>query len=401
LAARFCAGGNSESGETNAIFRSKVQSATLYFRENALLVGQYGHFRQQRENAVTRSQIIAFLFLLIAGPASAADAPWTSQGSPAVVQKIVHFDHGDVHLTGTLFMPAVGDHLSAVVVLHPAEQPTRDYALYRHLTEGLPAIGMAVLVFDRRGSGQSSGNFASAGYEALADDAVAGARAIAQEPRIAPDRIGYWGLSQGGWLSIVAAGRDNKAAFAVSVSAPLVTASEQMHFANQNELYLRGASRADIEAATRARDAWEGYLRGKRSREDAIAALGAIDKMSWFPLTFMPHPSNMGPPSSSGYRLEMDEDPSVAVARVKAPMLFIFGGADPWIPVALSVKRLDQISATKSGMDIRVIAGANHEMELGTKETMAVDKPTMVSAAPNAPAYLEVLASWLARRAVP
>lgn len=344
-----------------------------------------------REFAVVRIRLMAVFFLLAAGPARAADQPWTTRGAPAVVQKNVHFDNGDVHLTGTLFMPAAGGHLAAMVVLHPAEQPTRDYALYRHLTEGLPAMGMAVLVYDRRGSGQSSGNFASAGFEALADDAIAGARAIAHEPRIDPDRIGYWGLSQGGWLSIVAAGRDKKAAFAVSVSAPLVTASEQMHFANRNELYLHGASVADMEAATRARDAWEGYLRGKRSRVEAIAAMGAIENKPWFPLTYMPRPGDMSPPQSSGYRLEMDKDPSIAVAQVKAPMLFIFGGADPWIPVALSVKRLDRIAATRRDTEIRVIAGADHDMALGSKETMAFDKATMLSAAPNAPAYFTVL----------
>jgi pimeloyl-ACP methyl ester carboxylesterase len=336
-----------------------------------------------------------------AGAAYAADQPWTAQGDPAIVQKVVHFDNGDVHLTGTLFMPAAGDHLAAVVVLHPAEQPTRAYALYRHLTEGLPAMRMAVLVYDRRGSGQSSGNFASAGYEALADDAIAGAHAIAHEPRIDHSHIGYWGLSQGGWLSVVAAARDPKAAFAVSVSAPLVTASEQMHFANRNELYLHGAPSADMAAATRARDAWEGYLRGKGSRGEALAALGAIENKPWFPLTFMPRPADMGPPQASGYRLEMDQDPSLAVARVKAPMLFIFGGTDPWIPVALSVERLRRLAAARGDMEIRVIAGANHEMELGTRETMAFDKTTMLTEAPNAPAYFTALASWLARHAKP
>jgi hypothetical protein len=50
-------------------------------------------------------------------------------------------------------------------------------------------------------------------------------------------------------------------------------------------------------------------------------------------------------------------------------------------------------------MKMRVIAGANHEMELGSKETMAFDKATMLAAAPNAPAYFAVLASWLASHA--
>ena len=42
-------------------------------------------------------------------------------------------------------------------------------------------------------------------------------------PSIDASRIGYWGLSQGGWLAASAAQRDPKAAFAISVSAPLVT----------------------------------------------------------------------------------------------------------------------------------------------------------------------------------
>jgi uncharacterized protein len=346
---------------------------------------------------VVRIRLIAAAILLISATARAVSAPWITPGDPQVVQKVVHFDNGNVHLTGTLFMPATGDHLAAVVALHPADEPTRDYAIYRHLTEGLPAMGMAVLIYDRRGSGQSSGEFNSAGYEELADDGIAGARAMARDPRIDPNRIGYWGLSQGGWLSVVAAGRDPKAAFAVSVSAPLVTASEQMHFANRNDLFIHGASAADIDAAGRARDTWEGYLRGRRSRGDAVAALGAIENKSWFGLTFMPRPAEMSPPQSSGYRQEMDKDPSLAVERVRAPMLFIFGGADPWIPVALSAKRLAEFARTRHDIEVRIIAGANHEMQLGVEEKMAFDKTTMLSAAPNTPSYLMVLASWLRR----
>jgi hypothetical protein len=314
-----------------------------------------------------------------------------------VVEKTIHFGNGATELTGTLYMPATGDHLPAIVALHGADTPTRDYALYRHLAEGMPAMGMAVLIFDRRGSGQSSGTLAGAGYDVLADDAIAGARAIAREPRIDPGHIGYWGLSQGGWLSVVAAGRDPKAAFAVSVSAPLVTASQQMHFATKNQLYVHGASRADMEAATRARDVWEGYLRGSRTHQDALAALGAIEHKPWFDLTFMPHPADMTPRESSGYRLQMDEDPVRAVARVKAPILFIFGGADPWIPVALSLSQLHEIAKSKRDIETRVIAGASHEMVLNAHETMAFDKKTMLVTAPNAPAYFAVLASWLER----
>jgi hypothetical protein len=342
---------------------------------------------------------ILLTFVTSWAAAQGAVPPWQVSGAPAVQQKTIRFANGAVHLTGTLYMPVTGDHLPALVALHGADMPTRDYALYRHLTEGLPAMGMAVLIFDRRGSGESSGDAATVGYEALADDAIAGANAVAQDTRIDAKRIGYWGLSQGGWLAVLAGGRDPKAAFVVSVSAPLVTPSEQMHFATANQLYIHGAPEADIEAATTARDIWEGYLRGSHSREEALAALGAIEHKPWFDLTFMPHPADMSPPGQSGYRLQMDEDPVKAIARVKAPILFVFGGADPWIPVALSVKRVEDIARTRHDIETRVIAGASHEMVLNAHETMAFDKKTLLATAPDAPAYFAVLASWLERHA--
>jgi hypothetical protein len=44
-------------------------------------------------------------------------------------------------------------------------------------------------------------------------------------------RIGYWGISQGGWLALAAGAIDPKAAFVISVSAPMTTADVQMNFA--------------------------------------------------------------------------------------------------------------------------------------------------------------------------
>ena len=97
-----------------------------------------------------------------------------------------------------MYLPKAGNRLSAVVVLHHAGLPTRDANLYRHLCEGLPAMGVAVLIYDRRGSGQSSGDLDKADYETLADDAVAGQHALAKFVRIDPNKIGFLGLSQGG-----------------------------------------------------------------------------------------------------------------------------------------------------------------------------------------------------------
>src|SRR5271157_1796502 len=128
--------------------------------------------------------------------ASASD-PWHVAGTPPVISQELQFANAGANLVGTVYLPNVGNHLPAVVVLHHAGAATRDAALYRHLREGLPALGFAVLIYDRRGSGQSSGSLQGVDYETLADDAVAGQHALAKLSRIDPAKIGFWGLSQG------------------------------------------------------------------------------------------------------------------------------------------------------------------------------------------------------------
>ena len=325
---------------------------------------------------------------------------WHVAGTKIVSQE-VQFSNGQAHLAGTVYLPETGDHLPGVVVLHHAGLATRDAALYRHLKEGLPALGFAVLVFDRRGSGQSSGDFASADFETLADDAIAGQRALARIPRIDPRRIGFWGLSQGGWLAVLAAGRNTDSAFVVSVSAPLVTANEQMQFATSNLLAVRGYSESDVRQMLDARKAWIGYLHGTNSRDVAVAALRESESKPWFNLAYLPKASQVTTdPEHDASRKKLDDDPVAAVLKVKAPVLFLYGDSDPWVPVARSVERLRSLSSQLPNIDYAVVVDANHEMMFPVNEKMEVDANTTRKAAPQAPTYFMILGSWLSRRVV-
>ncbi len=330
------------------------------------------------------------------GLTAMASDVWYVEGNPRVLSQEVRFANGNANLVGTIYLPANGDHLPAVVSLHGASNPTRLDALYRHLREGLPAIGIAVLIYDRRGSGASSGSRAD--YETLADDAIAGKNALAKLPRIDPKKIGFWGLSQGGWLAVLAAARAKNAAFAISVSAPLVTPDKQMEFATANLLTVRGYS-GDVERMLDARRAWVGYLRGTVPRAAAVDALRQLETQPWFDLSFLPRASNLTTdPEHSASRKEMDYDPIPAIRSVKVPMLFIYGGADPWVPVAQSMTQLEKISKQQYNIRCAVIAEANHEMMFQARETMEFGAKAVSEYAPQAPAYFMALASWLSRQ---
>jgi uncharacterized protein len=346
--------------------------------------------------------IAVFLAVLHAGTRqSTCQSPsdfWHVAANPSSLSEEIHFSNGDAHLTGTVYLPNTGNRLPAVVVLHHAGLPTRDANLYRHLYEGFPEMGIAVLVYDRRGSGQSSGDLDKADYETLADDAVAGQHVLATFSRIDPKKIGFWGLSQGGWLAVLAAERSKDAAFAISVSAPLVTADEQMQFATRNLLTVRGYSQSDVQDMLAARKAWIGYLHRKTSRDEAVEALRKAEAKPWFDIAYLPKASQLtNDPEHDPSRRRLDDDPIAAVQHAKVPLLFLYADSDPWVPVGESVKRLHSLAAESPNIQYAVVDNANHEMMFPGNETMQVNAEATRKEAPQAPAYFMLLASWIAR----
>jgi uncharacterized protein len=324
---------------------------------------------------------------------------WHVAATQTVLEEI-QFTNGGAQLKGTVYLPKTGNNLPAVVVLHHAALPTRDANLYRHLCEGLPAMGIAVLVYDRRGSGKSTGDLDKADYETLADDAVAGQHALGKLSRIDPMKIGFWGLSQGGWLAVLAAGRSRDAAFAIAVSSPLVTAEEQMQFATKNLLTVRGYSQADVQEMLATRKAWIGYLHGKTSRDEAAGALSKAEAKPWFDIAYLPRASQLtSDPAHDANRRRLDDDPIAAARQVKVPLLFLFADSDPWVPVGESVKRLQSFSRELPNIEYSVVSNANHEMMFPENEKMQVDQETTRNEVPQAPAYFMLLASWLTRHA--
>lgn len=328
----------------------------------------------------------------------AATLPWFAPPTTTVVTKSVTFSNQGATLHGTLYVPKADRPVPAVVVYHGASEPLASTPLYRHLSDGLTQLGIAVLLFDRRGSGASSGKN-DVPYETLADDGIAGANALRAMPQIDAARVGYWGISQGGWLTTFAAVRDKRAAFAIAVSEPLTSPESQMEFADANHLYALGYTKADIDDMLVARKMWTGYLRGTNTREQAVAAIAKIGGKPWYQYMYMPTVAQLEGPAKSEWRNKMDDDPLVAVKTITIPMFFIFGSSDPWIPVAQAAALLRALSATRANIAYAVIPNANHLMMVPPpKELMADASPQAVlTEVPASPAYFMLLGSWLTR----
>ncbi|TZG28695.1 alpha/beta hydrolase family protein [Sphingomonas montanisoli] len=333
----------------------------------------------------------ATAFLLVAAPATAAlDLPWTVPSENPVAQRAITFEHKGATLSGTLFYPANGRSLATAIVLHGAQAPLRSEPLYHHLTEMLPRLGMAVFVYDRRGSGEStSGGAAPGNFDLLAEDAVAAFATLQRDPIVDPARIGFWGLSQGGWLTIMAAAKEQRAAFAVAISAPMAAADVQMNFAVANLLRVRGYPQSVIDAAIGARTAVDDYTRGKISRAEAAAAEVKISGEPWYRELYLK--GNIDDPE---WKRQISADPLASLNGSRIPTLILFGQGDPWVPVAPSLAALRAREKLYPNVTTHVIDGADHGMMLGVDPKDQMDLAFAKRVSPNAPAYFALLAAW-------
>jgi pimeloyl-ACP methyl ester carboxylesterase len=112
------------------------------------------------------------------------------------------FRSGKETLRGRLVLPMGTAAVPVVVQVHGSEKSSAVDFNYRQ--RQYPATGVGVFVYDKRGTGGSTGAY-SQDFHLLSDDAAA---ALAEARRLAgkrASRIGFEGGSQGGWVAPLAA----------------------------------------------------------------------------------------------------------------------------------------------------------------------------------------------------
>lgn len=354
----------------------------------------WGSRRTRRKSGIALAMATMALFA-VDTPATAKDAasaPWSAAPTTTIVTENKSFRSGDATLSGTLYLPQNGRTLGAVVVTHTASKPLHEAPLYQHLKDMLPPLGIAVLAYDRRGSGRSGGDLKSSDYAMLADDAIAAVQVLKADRRIDPMRIGIWGLSQGGWLSLLAATRSPDVRFVISIAAPVVTPDVQMMFRSENLMRIQGYSAGEIELMRAARNAVDDYMRGTGDRSTAQARVDAIKSKPWFNELYLGE--TVGDRATSRWRKEIEYDPLPTLDKVNVPALILYGADDPVVPVATSVERIN--ARKRPNIAVRVIAGADHHMSRSMEPKAQMDPAATAMVEPDATEYFAVLANWLA-----
>lgn len=153
-----------------------------------------------------------------------------------LIEEEVTYKSGSLNLSGTLIKPiGQGPYPAIVLISGSAGEGKMTRERTRQMGYLFAKSGIASLIYDRRGNGSSEGEKDRIiRMEWLANDAAAGAQYLSSRNDIDKKKIGFYGLSQGGWVAPYASTLFNNTAFIIVVSAPGIPPDEQNKFASRN-----------------------------------------------------------------------------------------------------------------------------------------------------------------------
>jgi pimeloyl-ACP methyl ester carboxylesterase len=304
----------------------------------------------------------------------------------------VRFSNGDVRLAGTLISPTTGGKHPAIILVHGSGPENREYIL--PFARFLIRRGIAVLGYDKRGVGESTGDWNTASFEDLAGDLVAAFAYLKTRSDIDPAQIGLLGVSQAGWIMPLAAVRATDLAFLISISGAGVSPAETTIDQAQNEMTARGMKPqtvADIVAImklqyqfARTGQGWDDYA---AAREKLAARIGPP------PDTFPATPDH---PHWQVIRRLYFYDPTPTLRQLQVPVLAIFGELDNNIVAEKNKAAWEAALKAGGHLDytLLILPKANHVM----LEAKVGSNAEMQSLQRFVPAYFTTIQEWLAKR---
>jgi len=167
-------------------------------------------------------------------------------------QQELTWPNGDITLTGTLTLPQGEGPFPAAVLITGSGPQNRDEELLGHkpflvIADHLTRHGFAVLRYDDRGVGGSTGSVMLASSADFAGDVIAAVAMLRGNPMIDAGKVGVIGHSEGGLVGPLAAAQSGDIAFVVMLAGPGVTGEEVV--VHQTGLIQRAAGTSESEVA--------------------------------------------------------------------------------------------------------------------------------------------------------
>ena len=271
---------------------------------------------------------------------------WDSRVSAMDAQREPFFvDSDGVLLEAELFIPNGGSDVKAAAVFSPGSGD----ALYQNYAYGLIETyvldvflqrDMIVLLVNKRGMGESDGNYVKNDFQGRADDLYAAVQSIQGHPSVDAENIGLIGHSQGGWIIGLTASQRDDIAFFISLAGP--TTSVERNAEDNYYHYLRcqgyDGEELDKQIAKRMKSTQFGIKIGKLTNFGMFGFDARI----------------------------FSYDPTEALKTVTCPGLLLYAENDDQVTPSVNLDRLYSIfdNNPPENLTTVIIKGATHAFRL-------------------------------------
>lgn len=309
--------------------------------------------------------------------------------------------------TETVIPTAVGD-LGAVVRVPDPSAPTATGPLpgivlvdgsgdgdrydWGGWPEWLADAGSVVLRHDKPGCGGSPGHWTEQTLEDRARETLDAVRVLRAHPATAGQPVGLYGISQGGWVALLAAALEPDAVdFVICHSGPGTTPAAQERDRLETWLHAEGHDGVTVAEAMTWVDARFDRIRAGTPPEEVLAEQATYADRPWFDTVLIPYDSVESLRFIGGM---LDFDPTAVLPQVRCPVLALFGGADTLVPVQVSLGAYAEHLTPDPRHGFAVFPGANHGL-LVADPVEGIDRRDQL-----APAYLPTVEGFLRERRV-
>jgi len=309
------------------------------------------------------------------------------------------FTSSGSQLAGRLIEPeSKAPGLPLVVMVHGSERSSSKGSSYAY---ALAAQGIRVFAYDKRGTGDSEGEYTQ-NFELLADDAAAAldhARKLAQGRF---GRAGYYGGSQGGWVAPLAATRSRADFVAIGfglVVSPIDEDREQMI----DEARTAGLDEHAIERIKQLSGATAQLLTSHFSDGfDALSKLRRdLEREPWITAIHGEHSGAMLRTSDADLRrvgrarfdnLELiwDYDAVAALKRLDTPLLWVLAGEDREAPIETTRDALSSLVAAGKPIEVYMFPDTDHGMFEYQVQPDGTRQSTRIT-----DGYLRLIGEWI------
>lgn len=309
---------------------------------------------------------------------------------------------GTATLAGTLTLPQGTGPFPAALLVAGSGPQNRDEFLAGHrsflvLADALVRKGIAVLRYDKRGIGKSTGDFSTATTEDFAADAEAALGFLKGRKETLREKVGVLGHSEGGLIAPLLAGK-GKVAWIVLLATPAQT-GEKMMLAQSRA--IAEAAGMPIAQVAQSLDVDRKAYAMVREERDWVVLEKKLDAMvisSGMEEGSMPASvqAQIHMLSSPWFRHFLDYDPLPALKKVKCPALVLNGSKDLQVSSAENLPLIQKAleEAGDKEATVKEMPDLNHLLqhaESGTPAEYGAIEETIAAEA------LQLICDWAAK----